>query len=210
MEHEFFPSSKVILSLDMSTTCTGWSVFDIETKKPIALGTLKPKVPGLAKMEKYEGTLSKMLNLAGEIRRLIHTYGPRTIVIEEIAGSKNRLGQKTLDGFHWIVILTIREFLPYVVFYDVGGSDGWRTHLRMNYSEADKLHNKEAKKLNKKLARGIPKIPEVTKKTLAARYANREFGMVLDVDVNTEDADIADSLCMGHAFLRFRFATPQS
>lgn len=201
-------ANKVILSLDLSTTCTGWSVFDVETKKPITQGTLKPKVPGLAKMDKLDGTLAKMLNLAGEILNLVNQYGPEIIVIEEIAGSKNRLGQKTLDGFHWIVLLTLRSFFPIIQFYDVTGGDGWRTHLRLNYSDADKLQNKEAKKLNKRLP-PAQRLPEVTKKTLAARYANAHFGMALDVDLNSGDADIADSLCMGHAFLLFRFANPR-
>jgi Holliday junction resolvasome RuvABC endonuclease subunit len=160
-------------------------------------------------MDKLPGTLAKMLNLAEEIHKLILQYDPTLIVIEEIAGSKNRLGQKTLDGFHWIVLLTIREYLKRVHFYDVTGAEGWRTNLGLRQSEADKLQNKEAKKLNKRLA-SSQRLPEVTPKTLAARYAHAKFGMVLDVDQNAGDADIADSLCMGHAFLLFKFAKFQS
>lgn len=196
-------NKKTLLSLDMSTTCTGYSVFDIETGTLITYGKIKPTTKGGVNKLKYpKQQLAKMVDIANQIYDLIQHSKPHVIVIEEISGSKNRLGQKTLDGLHFIVAWVIEQYLDIVNYYDVTGSDGWRTHLRFRLSDADKLANKEAKKLNKTLP-SAQKLPIVGPKHLACRHVNRHFGMVLDVDKCATDADVADSIAMGHAFLTF-------
>lgn len=198
-----------LLSLDLSTTCSGWALFDIETGRLLNTGRLKPSTKGgVSKLAYPRQQLTKMVDLAHQVLALIQEVKPHAIVIEEIAGSKNRLGQKTLDGFHYVVVWVIEQYLDIVTYYDVTGSNGWRTHLRMRLSDADKAANKEAKKLNKRLAPS-QQLPVIGPKHLAARHANAKFGMNLDVDLNTTDADIADAVSMGDAFLTFRFARPQ-
>jgi len=195
---------KILLSLDLSTTCTGWSVFDIETKKLVSYGTLKPSTKGLSKMIYPKQQLTKMIDLSFQLRSLIENFKPSHIVIEEIAGSKQRIGQKVLDGLHWIFLHNNQEIIDIVQYYDVTGSDGWRTHLNLKLTDADKLANKEAKKLNKELGRGVSKLPIYDAKDLACRHVNSNFGLSLDPQTNQYDADIGDSIAMGHSWLLFR------
>lgn len=147
--------------------------------------------------------LTKMIDLGEQILALIQRVDPVAIVIEEIAGSKNRMGQKTLDGFHFVVAWIIEAFLDRVHYYDVTGADGWRTHLQLRLSDADKANNKEAKKLNKRLA-AAQRLPVIGPKHLACRYVNSQFGTQLDVEKSETDGDEADALGLGHAFLKFK------
>lgn len=194
---------KVILSLDMSTTCTGWAVFNIGSHELLTYGKIKPKVKGATKLKYPRKQLENMKSIAEQLLNLVETYKPHAIVIEEIAGSKQRLGQKTLDGLHYIVALQLEKYLDVVFYYDVTGADGWRRHLDLRLNDADKAANKEARTLNKRLA-ARQKLPIIGPKHLACRHANARFGMNLDVDACSTDADVADALCMGDAFLKFR------
>ena len=194
----------------MSTTCTGYSVFDIETKKLITYGIIKPRVPLVSKMKYPRRQLEICRNLREQIGDLISQLDSsdnvNIIVIEEIAGSKNRLGQKTLDILHGIVWdgLCKRGYLERVCYYDVSGSKGWRTDLKLRLSDADKANNKEARLLNKKIQKGTRKLPIIGPKHLAAEYVNRRYGTLFDVDLNSRDNDLADSIAIGSAFLQFR------
>jgi hypothetical protein len=169
---------RVLLSLDLSTTCTGWAVFDVDQNKLITYGTLKPSIKGLSKLKYPKQQLTKMIDLAFKVRGLIENYKPTYIVIEEVAGSKQRIGQKVLDGLHWIVLMHIREFIDIVYFYDVTGVDGWRTHLNLRLSEQDKINNKEAKKLNKEIGKDIMPIFDAK--------------------------DVGDAVSMGSSFIKFK------
>lgn len=194
----------LILGLDLSTSCTGYALFAAGSKALVAYGNLKPKVPGKSKMSKLDRTLETMLDLASQIQQLVVQYNPRRIVIEEITGSKNRLGQKTLDGYHWIVLFTLRTLLDKIVFYDVTGTDGWRQHLRLVLSDSDKEHNKEARRLNKTMAKSHKEIPIIGPKHLACRFVNARYNKTFDVDVSKTDADMADAIAMTHAFVTLR------
>jgi hypothetical protein len=145
--------------------------------------------------------LTKMLFLAKIIHELIITENPDIILIEEIAGSKQRLGQKVLDGLHWILLLVIGDYIRKVRYMDVTGCRGWRYLLGLKLSEADKSNNKENKKLNKKLKRGTKKLPIVTAKHLAQRIVNKVYKTTFDVNVDTQHADICDSIAMAYSFL---------
>lgn len=198
---------RTLLSLDMSTSCTGWAVFNIDTFELVRYGSVKPVTKyndkHITKYKYPEQQLLKMINLAEQIREIIHLNQPTLIVIEEIAGSKQRLGQKVLDGLHWIVLYLNREIIPIVSFYDVSGIVGWRTDLKLRLSEADKINNKENKKLNKSL-KASQRLPIVDWKTLACRHVNRKFGMNLNPDLNTSDADVGDAIAIGDAFCTHR------
>lgn len=200
---------KILLSLDMSTTCTGWSSFDCDTGKLLDRGTIKPgtKVNGIsiAKLDYPAQQLHKMIDISIKLRTLIENQKPTFIVIEEIAGSRSRLTQKTLDGLHYIVAFHIQEYLPIVRYFDVGGADGWRTWLKLRLSEADKLANKEAKKLNKNLARGTQLLPIIDWKDLACRYVNSIHGLDLNPQKIVSDGDIGDSIAIGTAWLKFKY-----
>lgn len=196
---------KYLLSLDLSTTCCGWSVFEIETRKLVTYGILKPSTKGLYKMEYPKQQLTKMIDLSFKLLSLIENYKPHRIVVEEITGSRQRLGQKVLDGIHWLFLYHAQKFIDIISYYDVSGIDGWRTNLGLRLTEADKLNNKESKKINKLLARGSRPLHIVDAKDLACRYVNSIYGLNLNAEVNQYDSDVADSVSMGDAFLRFRY-----
>lgn len=196
-------NNRTILALDISTTCTGWALFS-NLGNLLSFGTLKPNTKGgVAKMKYPRQQLVKMMDLGGQILELIKNTKPDTIVIEEVAGSKNRLTQKVLDGLHFIVAEYIQPYLDIVTYYDVTGSAGWRTALQLRLSEADKDSNKKAKVLNKKLTPS-QRIPIIGPKHLACRHANSHFNLALDCDLRESDGDIADAVCMGHAHVKFR------
>lgn len=188
-----------VLSIDMSTTCTGWSVFN-DSKELLKYGIIKGK--SKKQKSKWNELLTKMKTMAVEIKEVIDLEHPDFIVIEEIAGSKNRIGQKTLDMMHGILWMFIEEYLDRVYYYDVTGNKGWRTQLGLRLDDADKLANKEARDLNKRLD-SRQKLPIIGPKHLSCRFASRQFNLDLDCDKRKTDGDIADSVSMGYAFLKF-------
>ena len=146
------------------------------------------------------------MHMAEDILTLIRNLKPDAIVIEEIAGSKNRLGQKTLDGMHYILAYYLNGNFPFekVFYIDVTGNKGWRnSYLNLRLDYADKLANKEARKLNKTLP-SKQQIPIIGPKHLSCRHANATFNLDLNVDLRKTDADMADAICIGDAFLKFR------
>lgn len=165
-------------------------------------GTIKPSTKGIAALTYPKQQLTKMIDLSFKIRTLIENYKPTHIVIEEITGSRQRLGQKVLDGLHWVLLMHIQEFIDIITYYDVGGSQGWRPALGLKLSDSDKLANKEAKKLNPTLGRGVSKLPIYGWKDLSCRYANSRFGLALDPQQNDSDGDIGDSVSMGDSFMK--------
>lgn len=195
--------NKYLLSLDLSTTCTGWSLFDIKKKTLVTYGILRPTTRGgVNKLDYPKKQLVKMLDLSEQILELVSNYKPVHIVIEEISGSKNRLGQKVLDGFHFVLVkeLDTVGYLDMVSFQDVTGSDGWRPRLGIRLTDEDKKANREAQKLNKSLPRD-QRLPKITNKHTVCRYVNFYFKLDLDVDQRATDGDIADSVAMGWHFL---------
>lgn len=199
-----------LVSLDLSTTCTGYAIFDIESKSLLEYDILKPKVKGITKMKYPKQQLLKMISLSEQINDLLAEIQPEKIVIEEIAGgAKARLTQKTLDGFHYILahFLLIKGWpIEDIYYYDVSGDKGWRTpDLDLKLTPQDKINNKEHRALNKTLSKGNTKLPIIGFKHLSCRYANQTFGLDLNVDQNKTDGDKADAICMGHAFLLYRY-----
>lgn len=200
-------SNKILLSLDMSTTCTGYSVFNSATKELLEYGALKPKVKGVTKLKYPQKQLYVCMNLVEQISELIDLYKPEFVVIEEINRHMNRMAGKTLDVLHGFVwaLLDDECLLERTYYLDSDGATGWRSRKCLNLimSDADRQHNKEAKKLNKSMGKGHKKIPIINKKHLAARFVNKTYGTSFDVDDNKTDADICDSIGLGHAFLHY-------
>lgn len=193
---------RILLSVDLSTNCTGWALFEVETKKLVAYGHIKGK--NFKDSSTQRATLKKLEYMGSQVLNLIQNYKPTHIVIEEIAGSKNRISQKTLDMCHGIVWKWIEQYLDNVSYLDVSGTNGWRTLLGLRFSEEDKARNKEAKKINKDLAPRVSKMPIIDQKDLACRHVNREYGLTLDPQANQSDADVGDAISLGDAWLKYR------
>lgn len=191
----------LLLSLDLSTTSTGYAYY--RDGRLIENGNIFPDMKGLSKLTYPEQQIKKIRTLVNKVSHMI-SYGPLgvpdRIVIEEINGHKNRMAGKTLDMLHGILLHSIGDWaFPRISYMDSDGKDGWRTKLRFILTDADKEANKEAKKLNKTI-KGR-KLPIITKKHLAARFVQAKYGIHLDVDENPEDADRADAIGLGHAFI---------
>lgn len=195
-----------ILALDFSTSATGWALFSAEDKKLKEYEVLKKSLKGAGHLEGMQKTLKMIDSMINKIVDLIHDIGPDYLVIEEITGAKGstgRLSQKTLDGAHFLLYERLYEWMPRTDWYDVSGKRGWRTDLGIKLNDADRINNKEARKLNKSLGRG-QKLPIVGPKNLSCRYANNKFGLELDCDARTTDGDKADAICVGYGFITHR------
>jgi hypothetical protein len=184
-------------------------VWDLDGKTLLEYGCIKPsfktsKKKGVTELIYPQLQALKLANFAEELVELISKYDFDTIqaiVIEEINGSKNRLGQKTLDGLHWLLLDRLPRSLLFKVKYcDSDGKTGWRSAqgLALQLSETDKAMNKDRKAFNKKLAKGQKKKPVITQKTLAARFVNSKFGLAFDVDARESDSDICDAIGLGY------------
>ena len=116
----------LVLSLDLSTSCTGFAFFKDE--KLTQHGHIKPKVKGISKLTYPEGALRKMHSLSEQVYEMVIQNKPDLIVIEEINRGKNRLGQKVLDGLHFIILDALDElgYLPRTHYIDSDGLSGWR------------------------------------------------------------------------------------
>lgn len=197
-----------LLCLDLSTTCTGWAVFDLDTKKLLDYGAIKPVKKGMSKLDYPTKQLRVMQNIAGQIMDLIYkqdgVFEPplpknklHMILIEEVNLHKSRMTGKTLDGMHWILMNMLDpNYIDKVRYRDSDGETGWRTRLNLRMSENDKKLNAERKKINKKL-KGKDQLPIINKKHLAARYVNAQLGLGFDVDENATDNDIVDAIGLG-------------
>lgn len=193
-----------LLSLDFSSSSTGYSIFDMNTHQLLEYGLVLPKkVKKSIRDCQLQVTVDKLRNLAQDIKLLVERVQPKQIIIEEICRSKNRLAQKTLDGAHHHMMAAIYPWLPIVTYVDSdGGPNGWRTGLGLKLSEEDKLSNKRNKLLNKSIKRGQPKQPIFTAKDLAQRLVNKLYNLNFDVQNKTGDDDQADSICMATFYLQ--------
>lgn len=196
-----------LLSLDLSTSNTGWATFDIKERRLLEYGDMAPDAPrdanGVKLPPNYpEIQVKKIRSICEKILTLI-TPDVSVIVIEEINRGISRLGQKVLDGLHFMLLDRFPDgHLKKVVFIDSDGANGWRsrTGLGLQLSDVDKEVNKLAKSFNKKSGLKIKK-KLVTQKTLACRFVKKTFGVVLDEGQRAKDADIADAISLGWHYL---------
>lgn len=179
-----------ILTLDLSTTSTGFAVFN-EDKTLLRYGAIEPKVKGLSKLKYPQAPLRRIISICSGVRKLISEEQPDRIVVEEVNRGISRITQKSLDALHFFVLLdlAIRDQDGRLQYMDSDGKTGWRSVLGLKLSE-------DQKKINKKRKKG----DKITKKHLAAAYVNAHYGTSFDVDANSTDADIADAIGLGLGF----------
>jgi hypothetical protein len=200
-----------LLTIDLSTTCTGWSVWDLETKKLEDYGFIKPNKKGMSKLEYPQKQLRVMQDIAVQILQLVYridgfsiegsSRNIQMILIEEVNLHKSRLSGKTLDGMHWILMQALSDdlndkYIARVRYRDSDGPLGWRTRLGLHLSEMDKKLNAERRRLNAKL-KSKDQLPIINKKHLAARYVNSALGLSFDVDQDPTANDVVDAIGLG-------------
>jgi hypothetical protein len=196
---------EVVLALDLSTTCTGWSLFSLESKALLEYGCIQPRVknPIVKKKPTYRYPIFQALkikDIVEQILELIQKYDPKVLAIEEVVSHKSRLTGKVLDGLHFVLVDRLISYPGDLFYVDVSGTYGWRPFFGIKLSAQDKLLNTDRKKLNKKL-RGKDKLPIIDWKTLSSRFVNDRFKLTLDPLVNSSHGDMADSIMVGLYYL---------
>ena len=191
-----------LLCLDLSTTATGWSIFDLDTKILLEYGVIKPQKKGLAKLGYPEQQLRKLQDLSDQLKQLLATKEPiEVILIEEINRGIARLTQKVLDALHFMFLDRIEHRIKIVRYRDSDGATGWRKRLGLRLTEADKELNRINGIANRRRKKGTPKLKIINKKHLACRFVNLKYGTTFNVDVQPTDGDICDSIGLGHSYL---------
>lgn len=188
---------KKLLAIDYSTQSTGYAVFDIETKKLLLHSVIKI---GTAKVyNTYPfGTLRKLEAMAEAVLAVVNNISPDLIVIEEVNQGISRMGQKTLNGGHFILLKRLTHYDGKLFFKSSDGKDGWRKELNLVLSDSDKEYNKKVREVNKKVPKELRKDP-LTKKHVTARWVNQAFQKSFDVDKVSSDSDQADAIGLGYA-----------
>ena len=202
-----------IIALDLSLSCTGWGVL-------VADGCAAPQI------EKYGNFLPEgraknygeypwcyvlaAESMAAKVYGLILATQPDEIVIEETTkGRASASSQKCLEFLHCCLLRFLLNGCrsnsnPPVVKYIKTGD--WRKTIGLELTKADKLSNrkvgeilrktKDPKERNQlKKAKGVG--GKVTKKHAAVVWANSAYHL----NLRPKDADIADALALGSAFL---------
>ena len=189
----------MLLSLDLSTACTGWALFDSKTKELLEYGVVKPKVQPSLKKDPILFRVTKLQSIADQLYDLIiKIKGLKKIVIEEIVRGKNRINQKLLDGLHWVILTRIVAFSEIIEFIDV---IRWRKALNIVLTDEDKKVNAQHRKLNKTVPARGKKYVVITHKHIAQRFVNEKFNLSFNLDKDKTHSDMVDAIAIGWARL---------
>lgn len=207
---------KLILGLDLSTTCTGWALSDPTTKKLKRYGKLSPTL-NIKKRYPW-GSLERVLYMVGLLKLFLDKEKSQIdkIVIEEVNKHRNRIQGKVLDSLHFFLLNYLKSigFEGKVFYLDSDGAKGWRSRycLGLQLTDQDKIINrqrrilnKEIKAKNKRLKRGEKEkeFPLINKKHLACRFVNHYYKKNFDYESNESHGDICDAIGLNHAFIHY-------
>ena len=99
-----------LISIDLSGSCTGWCVFDLDTKKLEKWGIVEPIMPkGYTTFKYPKKAFMSLTSMANQVADLVHKLNPDIILIEEVNRGISRIGQKVLCGAHWFLIQAMYE-----------------------------------------------------------------------------------------------------
>lgn len=182
-----------LLAIDLSTACTGWSLFDLDTGALLEYGSIKPELPkGHTKWHNTKRALYTINSMAEKVVAMIVEKMPKKILIEQINRGINRISQKTLDGVHWMVLEGLRkqsvDFLDIVQFVD---TIQWRGKLNLKLTAEEKKHNAAVRR--KKDKKSV-----INFKTLSVRFVNKEFNKTF----TEKDNDVTDAICLGFSYFK--------
>lgn len=175
----------IIIGLDLSTSSTGYCVFEVKGRKKTLLkhGIVKPKVKGISKHKYPIKTYLNMVDVASKLKDIIAEWEPEKVYIEEVNRGINRIGQKGLDGLHWMVIhyciMIDPDFLKKIHYVDSNGKTGWRTILGISIKDYKHL-----------------KGTSLRWKVAAQDFVNKKYKKEFDVLTHPSDADMIDSIAM--------------
>jgi len=170
----------ILLSLDLSTKCSGYSVFTddkLTDYGSFAEGKYKHK-----SLDRYPAKSAKVGKIMAEkVMELVSEVKPDKIVIEEISvgGKQGVLQVKSLAAFHGMLMYLLHDQIDIVYFMPASGKlkshgielPGWRKILQLKKNGDWKASS--------------------------VKRANEIYGLNLEY----ADDDIADSILIGTAFL---------
>ena len=199
-----------VLALDLSTS-TGWALLrqDADGAKPVVLRFGRIQVPPYEEAP-YPWSFDRRSDaVAAEVAKVLHgllsalvsdkVEGDLEIVIEESNLGRSRYAQKSQEFIHKAVLQQLR-FMTGLVFYV--SSSAWRSTLNLRLTSGDKKQNsvlRKAKKQQEKIDKKQLGIKgKITKKHLALRFVLEHHGLAFKM----KDNDIADAICLGHAYLQ--------
>ena len=192
----------ILLALDLSTSATGYSVWNLDTGALVEYGSVVKKASKAISSYPWS-SLKSILWMADEVVAVIEKYQPTHIVAEEICRHVSRLSGKVLDSLHFILLYKLlMKDLPKTFKWAYIDVSRWRKVLNIRLSEQDKLLNADRRKMNKKTKKGTKKLHLIDWKDLACRYVNANFPLNLDAASTASDGDVADSICIGIAHLK--------
>jgi len=194
-------------ALDLSSK-TGWSIFDENELKDY--GRLDCKIvdfnvnkePNKSPHYPYN-IMDASKDMVDKVMVILNTYKVGHVVVENTVKGRNRNTQRFLEWLHYATCEKFRE--KGIVFKYMDPSE-WRAALNIRLSSDDKKNNKKVKKafdmgLSKKEAKVKGK---VGRKHLSVRYVNeymKKIGIFNYGPLKLKDNDIADSICLGLAYL---------
>lgn len=196
-------NSERILSLDISTK-TGWAsiVSSADGVELESYGTV-PQIhePDGTYPESY---VTWAYLVYGEIEKLIETWAPDVLVIEEtVAGSKAVYTQKILEWIHFLVARFIKETSIRAIYLLTGA---WRSETGCVMTKEESKHNKAVKAYKDQHGGSVAynesgkRIGRLTKKHVNIRRANEVFGKFLRAPLRKKDEDTADSLLLAYCY----------
>lgn len=185
-----------LLSLDLSVNSTGYSIFELESKKLIKYGVINPSRPTKKlkypnfQLDQYKKVCAFLENLLKENPEISKS------IIEEINPTRisGRISQKTLDGLHWYVCDLLSINCVDINYID---TVTWRNKVGIKLNPIERQKNKEAKQLNKHLKKGTPKLPIISLKDLAVKAVNEKYKL----NFENNQHDVAESILIGEYWL---------
>lgn len=195
--------SERVLSLDISTK-TGWAcLISMDTGfELVDTGQVPPihEPPGY-----YPSNYVEWAYLVyAEIMKLIETYQPTVLVIEETAaGSKSIMSQKILEYTHFLVAKFIRETGIKAIYLM---TEEWRRLTGCQMTKEELKANRKTAEYKKKNDTTIAydasgkRVGKITRKHVNIRRANELFGQFLPTALRKKDEDTADALMLAYAY----------
>lgn len=195
--------SKRILSLDMSSK-TGWSLLVSNDADFVLEGYGQIEQIHTPDGQYPDNFVDWAYLIFAEVTRLIDTYAPDVLVIEETAaGSKQVYTQKILEWAHFLLAKLIKECHIEAVYLL---TEQWRREVGCVMSTEEKKRNKAVKDYKEdndtKIAYDTKgkRIGKITRKHVNVRRANEVFGAFLKTPLRKKDEDTADALLLAYCY----------
>jgi len=177
-----------VLGLDLSTKM-GWAVVSIEeTGTPRIWGIGTEEVPAPPDSGPEYEPVDRAALVAKEVEKLINSFNPGSVFIEQTNAGSFRDAQRQLEFIHCTVLQVLDRmgFRGLVGYVD---TSRWRSFHGLKMTKDQKAHNKSVKQGGPAV---VARKGKITWKHLAVDWANEKFGLSLKM----KDNDQADALAV--------------